>query len=104
MDAIPHLAWPITFANARYATNDQDTDAEVIAAVAVIVSFEKGYRAEDPAFGITDPTFSLSPVDTDDIISTVTEYEPRAEINVSVDEREPTGDSVHIEVRQATGE
>ena len=104
MDSVPHLAWPLQFTGAAYRVNDQDTDAELMAAVAVITSFEKGFRIEDPAFGITDPTFSVSPVDADEIAASVAEYEPRADINVVVSGGRDGMDNVRIEVRQATGE
>src|SRR5262245_20814223 len=83
--AIPHLANPIQFVNSRYLTVEQDTDEEVGCCVKAICSFERGYRVEDPTFGIHDPTFTIMPIDTADIAQALAVYEERAQVQIYQD-------------------
>lgn len=102
MDDVPHIAIPIAVRGNSYATNQQDTNAEVAACVAVIVGFPIGYREEAPEFGIDDPTFSDRPIDTSGIEAAVEEYEPRATLTITESDynpNDPLGTSVRVEVR-----
>jgi hypothetical protein len=101
---VPHLAWPIRVAGTTYATCQQDTGEEAAAAVAVLCCFERGSRAEAPDFGITDPTFSQVPVDTDEIVRQAAVYEPRASLEVTVSEDGVGGQRVSVAVSIATEE
>lgn len=85
MDNVPHLAWPIRIDGVTpvYATNQQDTNDEVAACVAVIVGYERGTRDDDLEFGIRDPTFETRPLDIADIESAVEDYESRASVSVT---------------------
>jgi len=86
MDVVPHVAWPIRIGgavgNPSYATNQQGTNEEVAACVAVIVGYERGTRDDDLDFGIRDPTFETRPLDIADIEASVEDYEPRAVVSV----------------------
>ncbi len=84
MDDLPHLAWPVRVDGSSYASIQQDTDDEVAATVAVLLSFRRGWRAEQPDFGITDPTFELTPINTAEIERQVGLYEPRAELEITL--------------------
>jgi phage baseplate assembly protein W len=80
---IPHLAIPLQTVGGAWGVVEQDTEAEVAQCVRNIVAFERGFRIEDPDFGIIDPTFTTMPIDTNDIVQAVAEYEQRAEIEVA---------------------
>jgi hypothetical protein len=102
MDDIPHIAIPIAIRGAAYATNQQDTNSEVAACVAVVVGFPLGYREEAPEFGIVDPTFSDRPIDTSSIEAAVETYEPRATLSITeppYDPTRPLATTVEVEVR-----
>lgn len=86
MNAVPHLALPITLSGTGAATafeaNQQGTDSEVAACVAAICSFQRGSREEAPEFGILDPAFTTRPVDIADVQQACETYEPRAIVRV----------------------
>lgn len=104
MLSVPHLAWPIRVTGTTYASVQQDTDAEVGANVAVLVSFERGTRAEDPDFGITDPTFGQMPIDVSEIERQAAQYEPRADVDVRVSSDADGSARVTVAVAIATTE
>ena len=86
-----------------YETCQQDTDQEAATTVAVLCSFQRGTRAEQPDFGITDPTFQQMPVDTAEIQRQVALYEPRARLHIKVtDEDTHGGQQVTLAVHIAT--
>ena len=58
-------------------TPRQDAGAQV----AVLCSFERGTRAEDPDFGITDPTFTQVPINTSEIEQQAAHYIPQATVH-----------------------
>jgi len=102
--AIPHLATPIRIVNARYLTVEQDTDEEVAGCVRNIVAFERGYRVEDPAFGIRDPTFTTMPVDTADIAEALEMYEERAQVKIYQEITTDGQATISLEVSVPTSE
>lgn len=79
---VPHLAVPFQVINGQWVTVEQDTDDEVAQCVRNLCAFERGYRAEDPDFGIADPTFTTMPIDTEDIARALSVYEDRALIEI----------------------
>jgi hypothetical protein len=83
VNTIPHIAMPIAIGGGRYRSNQQGTQDEIAACVAVICSFQRGSREEAPEFGILDPAFEQRPIDIADIQSTCETYEPRAIVRVS---------------------
>jgi hypothetical protein len=102
VDDVPHINWPIRVEGTGYATCQQDTDQEAAAAIAVLCSFERGTRAEQPDFGITDPTFQLMPVDTAELERQASVYEPRADLTIRIATEDPGGQRVTVGVRIAT--
>lgn len=104
MANIPHLAMPFQVINGQWVTVEQDTDDEVAHCVKNICAFERGYRIEDPDFGIDDPTFTVMPIDTEDIDSTLAVYEDRAQVDI-YQEFTPAGDvNIRLEVTIPTSE
>jgi phage baseplate assembly protein W len=104
MADIPHLAVPLRYEYGQYVQVEQDTEEEVAQCVRNICAFERGYRVEDPDFGITDPTFQTMPIDTADIAQALDDYEERAEVEI-FQEITPDGSvSVRLEVRVPTSE
>lgn len=104
MADIPHLAVPLRVLNGQWAVVEQDTEEEVAQCVRNILAFERGYRVEDPDFGITDPTFQTMPIDTGDIAQALDDYEERAQVDIF---QEITADgrvSIRLEVRVPTSE
>ena len=101
---IPHLAMPLRVVNGRWVTVEQDSEDEVAHCVRNICAFERGYRVEDPSFGIADPTFTTLPIDTSDIAQALEEYEERARVRI-FQEITPDGRaSVRLEVDVPTSE
>lgn len=79
--AIPHLSYPLRFANDRIATNEQDTNDDVVSCVAVVLLHHPGDRELMPEFGVLDLTFMKQPLDLATIIAAVDKWEPRAAQN-----------------------
>lgn len=78
----PHFAWPFQLgADRAFAVVEQDTSDDVTQNVLILVSTQVGSREELPEYGITDPTFSAV-VDSEEIISAVTEWEERATVDI----------------------
>jgi hypothetical protein len=107
MDDVPHISLPIQITAGAYATVQQDTTAEVADCVAVIVAFPIGYREDQPDFGITDPAFTVRPIDTTEIEEVIETYEPRAVVTISespYDAADPLAATIEIEVDVAATE
>jgi phage baseplate assembly protein W len=101
---IPHLAVPLQVINGQFVTVEQDTDDEVAQCVRNICAFERGFRIEDPDFGINDPTFTTMPIDTEDISTALETYEDRAQVDI-YQEIAPDGTvNVRLEVTIPTSE
>jgi phage baseplate assembly protein W len=104
MAEIPHLAVPLQFANKNWVVVEQDTEEEVAQCVRNICAFERGYRVEDPDFGIVDPTFTTMPIDAGDIAQALEDYEERAQVDI-FQEITPDGRvSIRLEVQVPTSE
>lgn len=73
MDDLPHIAWPYQLG----ATVDQDSDAERLAAAAVIVCTPRGYRDDLPDFGVTQPVFEQTPLDLERLAGELAASDPR---------------------------
>lgn len=104
MANIPHLAMPLQVVSGQWVTVEQDTDDEVAHCVKNICAFERGYRIEDPGFGIEDPTFTTMPIDTEDISNALEEYEDRAQVAI-YQEFTPAGEAnIRLEVTIPTSD
>lgn len=107
MDNVPHLALPLRIVGGAYATVQQDTDDELAATVAAIVSFPLGSRPERPDFGIADPAMHSRPLNLLDIEQAVQTFEPRAQIAVTelpYNAADPLAAPVRIQVAMVHGE
>ena len=78
---IAQMDWPIRVNGYDYAEVEQDTTQDAGAQVAVLCCFERGTRAEDPDFGITDPTFTQVPINTSEIEQQAAAYIPQATVH-----------------------
>jgi phage baseplate assembly protein W len=104
MADIPHLAMPLRFKGAQWVLVEQDSEEEVAQCVRNVCAFERGYRIEDPDFGITDPTFQTMPIDTGDIAQALADYEERAAVAI-YQEITPDGRvSIRLDVSVPTSE
>lgn len=80
---IPHLAMPFAIGPGGSAlTLQQDTNAEVIQSVAMLVGTRPGTRTMAPKFGMADPTFTG--INQPALKLAVRTWEPRASVNVAV--------------------
>jgi hypothetical protein len=79
---IPKLDFPLRIINSRFVVNEQDTNEDQATQVAVLCSFERGFRIEAPSFGINDPSFTNMPIDLDDLSEALAEYAPDAMVDV----------------------
>jgi len=95
---------PLQVSGGQWAYVEQDSDEEVANCVRNICAFERGFRIEDPAFGIADPTFTTAPIDTADIAEALDAYEERASVQI-FQEITPDGQvNVRLEVSVPTSE
>jgi hypothetical protein len=98
LENIPHLALPLRIQNRRYAVNEQDSTDELADCVRAICLTAKEFRPEQPEFGIRDPTFQTMPINTNDIINSIAQFEDRVDVEVEV-LTDPTGiQSVNIKI------
>ncbi len=79
MAVIPHFAFPVRYDSAgRIVTVEQNSLDDVVNCVNVAVRTDRGTRAWVPEFGITDPTFQMTPVDIRTMETEIQSSEPRA--------------------------
>jgi phage baseplate assembly protein W len=95
---------PLQVINGAWVLVEQDTEAEIAQCVRNICAFPRGFRMEDPDFGIDDPTFTVMPIDTDEIAQQVEQYEQRADIAVFQDTQPGGTVTVRLEVSVPTSE
>lgn len=82
--APPHLPNLLALdAFGQFLVNNQDSYAEIADSVEIIVGTQIGQRSALPDFGILDPTFTY-PVDTQEIINAIGEWDERANTTISV--------------------
>lgn len=76
-----HIRLPVRVApDGRFFTVAEDSVAEVLQNVMVILRTRLGERLATPALGTVDPTFG--DFDAEAALSVVAEYEPRADLQV----------------------
>lgn len=81
---IPHLAVPFDLDRRGHArTVDQDSPAEILQNVGVLLSTRPGDRQALPQFGVEDRTFDQID-DVEWLVDAVSEWEPRADVDVTV--------------------
>lgn len=83
----PHFDLPFRFNSAGTAAVvvEQDSDKEIKNCVEAIVRYPVDYRDDLPEFGIDQQVFTSDPdgIDLDKIKVAVTEWEPRAETEIT---------------------
>jgi phage baseplate assembly protein W len=82
--SVPHLQTLMTF-DPNYGnviTNEQDSNIEVTSSVEFLLGSVKGQRSASPNYGIED--IPLSQINTSDIQSAISRYEPRAKTTVNI--------------------
>lgn len=86
MPDLPHFAWPMRFVTlpdgtVTYATVEQDTEPDLQASAAIIACTPRGWRDDDPTFGVTSPVFSQGPLDTDRLAAEIAQADDRLDID-----------------------
>jgi len=89
--APPKLRVPLRLEGGRLGVCDQDSEENVAACVASILSYERGSRVEDVEFGVEDPTFETLPLDLREWLEQIARYEPRARIGTWQEIEETVG-------------
>jgi hypothetical protein len=80
----PHFAFPFAFqADGSAAVVQQDTVEEVAACVANVAICPQGFRTDQPAFGVPDPSFANLAIDTQPVEAALTTWEPRAAVSIT---------------------
>ena len=81
----PHFAFPFTLlASGKSAVyTEQDSDDEIMDSVQVFLTTERGERIEVPDYGIPDQTFLQNGVNTNQILTALGLWEPRADIDIT---------------------
>lgn len=83
MTDIPHLSFPFQWSNNGHARElEQDTDDQIMNCVDLICSVNIGSLVDQTDFGITDPTFTISP-DPVLLQHQIEQWEPRAKVGVT---------------------
>jgi hypothetical protein len=90
MDPIPHLSLPLRISEGAYASVQQDTLDELVTAVQCVCAFPIGFRVELPEFGIPEYELSDLPLPVDDLERIIETWEPRADVEVSEADHDPT--------------
>lgn len=95
---IPKLKVPIDFGADGFETVEQGSVDEVAQCVYAVLATERGSRQEEPAFGITDPTFEMGGMDLGEAALAIRTWEPRARAESSQEI-----DDLTFDVRVAVG-
>lgn len=74
----PHFALPFRISGKAAAVNEQDSLDDIAACVQAVLLTEIGEREDEPDFGIVDRAFSQLPLDPDEVVQAVDEWESRA--------------------------
>lgn len=78
MPGIPHLDFPMRLTTGgQFATVDQDSDAELVACIALLLAYPRGSRPDVPNFGVPEQLFLQGGVNLDEIRAALEDYEPR---------------------------
>lgn len=84
-NVVPHLPNTLSFdPYGQMVTNDQDSHNEVAACVQMIIATSPGQRTAVPLFGLDNLDLAHSVVDPGAVEQSILEWEPRANVVVSV--------------------
>jgi hypothetical protein len=107
----PHFGHPFRFetkpnGDVSAAVDEQHSDEEIVGCVMRIVSYERGYRDELPAFGVSDPTFEQAPIESEKLVSEIEEWEDRPALKAlaAIDTDDESVHRVRVAVEIASGE
>ena len=79
MTDVPHFGQPFRYIAGKPLVTEQDSQEEIRDCVRATLRTVLGFRDEAPDFGVTDPSFQVSPVDTQSILQEILISEPRAD-------------------------
>lgn len=79
----PHIAAPFTITRAGIQTVEQDTPQEIASCVYNICVCPKGFREDNPSFGVPDLTFGPVPVNLGALEEAIKQWEPRADLRIA---------------------
>lgn len=98
--SIPHLAFPLRFANGKFVVVEQDSSTEIESCMETVLLTVKGERIERPKFGIKDITFQQNS-DTlfTELQDSIDEHEPRAQYDTEVDVESLASNSPAVQLR-----
>jgi phage baseplate assembly protein W len=74
-----HLAFPIRVTSQGLATVQQDSDADIVQSVALLLNTRPGDRRSLPDYGLPDPVFGH--LSSADVVAVVAEWEDRANLD-----------------------
>lgn len=88
MAELPHFAWPMRFTtlpdgSVTYAAVEQDTEPDLLASAAIVACTPKGWRDDDPEFGVTRPVFDQGPIDTSRLAAELAAADDRLDVDVA---------------------
>lgn len=104
MADLPHYSWPLRFAAAGFAVCDQDSDEDLRSRAAVVASTPRGWRHDDPSFGVSDPTFTQGAIDADRIASEIAQSDQGLDLTAEeiIDLRDAMNRTVTVTATRAT--
>lgn len=100
--SVSHIAFPFRWGNNGHAVElEQDTDDEIVNCVDLITSVTIGGLQDQVDFGVTDPTFTISP-NPIALKHEIETWEPRAKISITFSDS-GDGSELDMEVNVQTG-
>jgi phage baseplate assembly protein W len=86
--------WEIHGDSLRVHEAEQDSIEDITNCVTAIFLTHVGQRPEVPDFGVEDLTFKTLPLDVDEIVSTISDQEPR--VDMLIEERPAALDDLAV--------
>lgn len=83
---IPHLALPLRIVHGHLATVEQDSEADILQCVRVVLTTPQGTRDALPEFGLPDQAFRQGGAAIAEIDAAIAEWEPRADADARADD------------------
>lgn len=98
----PHFSIPFRIdpSTNECICNEQDSEAEILDCIEVILRYQIGKRPEKPEFGIPDQTFSEPVPDVGEISEALAEWEPRIDMVINpaqIDKLDPLISKIKVE-------
>lgn len=94
---VPKLKVPIQMGSTGLAVVEQDSVDEVAQCAYAVIATPRGSRIEEPEFGVEEAVFDQLPIDTEEWVAAVEEWEPRAEAETAQEIEEMTA-AIRVEV------